>query len=184
MTYHVHKQGSILGLEERLDEIVQFVVDNFIPAGYGGITLSQPDATFPDLGAGWVELVADQLSIDPPRAITPDLAQNSLAFDVKGVWSISFGFTIDHDSSNGGRTINLRFFDKTDNDARGSLPIGIGRNVEVTSQFLTVFLDIAEDDIGHPFSIEVGGGDTVVIDSLDTFIYNAQYVSEFQGELP
>lgn len=184
MTYHVHNQGNILGLEDDLDAIVQFVLDNFSVAGYGGIQLSAADETFPDLGAGYQTLVADTNTIDVPRGTTPDHTTNSVALNLEGVWQISIGFTIEHDSSNQGRTIRLRLRNTVDGTTSTPNPIGIGRNVEVTNWSITTLFQNLPDNLADPMVAEIGGGDTVLVTALDSYYFNVNYVSEYRGAPP
>lgn len=174
----------ITDLQQEVDTLRQNMIDNFVVAGYGGINLSTPDVGFPDLGDGWETLPADNAYFTAPRAVTQDVATDSLSILYPGVWIILIAVAFHHNSSNSGRTTYLRLFDIDDGDAPGKeYPLGIGRNVEDTSESVTFPVVIDEADAGHAFRVEIGGGDDVTIasDGLTIYSFSVIHASEFYG---
>lgn len=136
------------------------------PWGFGEMTLTSPNAGFPDLGAGWTPVTYSTSGFDQNTTLNP--AQGTVSFDREGTWELQFSFSIDHVQENSGRITNMRAFNVTESIGGSSTPIGIGRNVEVTNGTATVWLVVATDDVGDLFRVELGGGDTVVVNEMTT----------------
>ena len=135
----------------------------------------------PDLTLTWVTLVADSVAVASPRGVTQSIANNTLAFNNEGVWSVSIGYSLTHNESNQARTIDLRLFNVTKGIGGLATVVGIGRNTDVTSGSSTVFADIPSGEVGDEWRVEVQSPDVVIDVFENSFNFAGSLVSEFRG---
>lgn len=131
-------------------------VQVFSFAAYGGMYTAIPtDIT---IGLGWDVLKFDSLGLSTPRGVTVSLINNTMAFDVDGVYTLALTGSILHDSVNFGREFLVRIWNVTD----GSEPahpfrVFTGRNADGTNIAVTGQFEITEASKGHDIRFEVGG---------------------------
>jgi hypothetical protein len=152
----------------------------FSVAAYGGIRQSTPVA-LPDIGAGWTTLTADTDSVAVPRAVTQNTANNSLAVNYNGVWLANIGFSISHNEAQAGRTILGRLYNLTQATGGAETVVGIARNTDATIFSTTSLIELAEDLIGDEYVVQIGGGDTLLTVTENSFSFSLTMVGEFRG---
>ena len=123
---------NLQNLSTRLEEFIEFAMEFFSFAAYGGMRMSASTA-FPDLGAAWQDVTVYDTEIVPPRGMTFDPATDRFSFTYPGVYLLATSFTFTHDELNAGRETNTRIYDHTNASGLASSPIGTGRNTHVSS---------------------------------------------------
>lgn len=177
-------QENIVTIARTVDALSVVIAENFVFAAYGQLYLSNPPAAFPDLGASYQKVtVFDTASPTSPKNITIDLSNDSMSFDIPGVYAITISGSFAHNSSNQGRTTNVRFFNETTGTpAANEFPIGIGRNVTDSSAAAIIIAEVTEASVGDDFILQIGGGSTVTSVSFSSTSWTIFSVGEFQGE--
>ena len=114
-----------------------------------------------NLGAGWDDLDHfDTAVITPNGVVMNGLGQ--FTFTKDGLWDLRIQMNFQHNSSNSGRTTNLRLWSVTDSAQVGSdYAVGIGRNVEDTQVSLVPRFPIPEDALGDILVWQIGNGDSI-----------------------
>lgn len=164
--------------------LTEFVLDNYVAAGYGGIGQNDPTNLLPDIPAGgWIDFTGFDIPLVTPKAVGYHFAEDGVSFDETGIWYVSVKLALEHNELNAGRTISLR----TDNRTTGvpstiSFNYGVGRNVGVSNLSLGVFFEVAEDTIGQIIGLEVGGGDAFSLVDCIGAIYEVHHISEYKGD--
>ncbi len=164
-------------LEPSMEETV--ATGNWFPLVYPGSGSGTQDVSqvIGTVGAGWTTIEMDNEGI-PPYGCSFDLAADTFQFLFPGVWQLNGNLFFSHDSSNNGRTTNLRFFNVTDGVPIGTpVPIGIARNVEDSQASFTVLLRLAASDADETIRVEIGGGDTLSAVTISAFAMNLIQVS-------
>jgi len=117
--------------------------------------------------------------------VTVSLANNTIAFDNDGVYSLSLTGSISHDSSNSGREFRVRAYD-TSAGAELGRPFRVftGRNADGSTIAFVALLEITEAMKGNPIRFEVGG----TTDSYTAIDFDGEVsvysVSEWREPLP
>ena len=153
-------------------------------AAYGGLYRSDVAPQGPlAIGAGWTTVEFDASTVATPRGMTVDVANNTFAITLAGVYSLNFSIGLEHDESQQGREFNWRVWDTVDADQLFVRTIGTGRNQAVTTYAKHIQFELAEADVGHPLRIDVGGGsDYVIVEWQDAEI-SVSGVGEYRGTL-
>lgn len=155
----------------------------FTFAAYGAIDIHTPH---PDgnIGVGWQPLDFYNTVRVPARGITLGL-NGEFSVDNQGVYMLNLTGSVEHNSSNGGRSFNIRLYNVTDGIAEPGILIGTGRNAEATTIPVSSLFELSPADVGKIFRAEYGGsGDTysaVVWNALNFSIHN---VGEWRDPLP
>ena len=177
--------------EQKSDPHLQYALetdalDTFSFAAYGGMSYSGDSYPFQDIGEGWEHLdMFDALVVATPRHITVDLDADTLSTDGPGVFMLSLGLSIEHNSlPNSGRVVKIRLFDTVAQTPLGSgFAVGTGRNAEITVVALNAMFDVASGAANHALSVQIGGGDvytSVVFTTASVSVYS---VGEFRETL-
>lgn len=148
------------GLLDRLDLIEQ-IVPELQPAGHGSMSMTDGPQGGADLGAGWQTLDQMDQIVVSERGVNLFVDTGEASFKWVGNWEMVFQVDLSHNSSNGGRTTNIRLFNVPDTTPGQSVPLGIGRNV--TDSHFTAILgfEVVSADLEENFRFEIGGGDTI-----------------------
>jgi len=161
---------GIRALEERVDLLEALIVE-LQPAGYAAASLGTGGEADTDIGAGWNPLdMIDTSTISPRGVEIFPSGDGTFRMTNDGIWQIALSLSFAHNSSNGGRTTNIRMYNITQGFGPTGVPIGIGRNVEDTLATLSIMLDVT--NTADHFRFEIGGGD-----SLTTVVWYALQVS-------
>ena len=150
---------NLQNLSTRLEEFIEFSLEIFGFAAYGGMMMSA-STVFSDLGAAWQDVTVYDAEILTPRGMTFDPATDRFTFTYPGVYLLSTSFTFRHNELNAGRETSVRFYDHTSASGLPSVAIGTARNVDVSSYANTSVLQITSDMVGNEFGIQIGNGDT------------------------
>lgn len=185
-----HPTSAITGLDTKqaeqdqaLADTQNFVINTFVPAGYGGIYDPGPRAM--DLGAAYLIVNFSEAVVDSPVGVDQDFPQNGLIFESEGVWLVSIHFTLSgHNSSNAGRTTYGRLRNTTQGVNGNGIPVGIGRNQEDTNFSIVTLQQISAGAVGDVFKLQLGGGDTITGGSLVGTEFSVAHVSQYYGEFP
>ena len=148
-------------------------------AGYAALQ-APSDSVFPNLGGTWQKLDILTLSPVAARSIVVDPVNSTFAFQHDGVYVLSSSGTFAHNSSNAGRTTQIRLYNETTDVGGSGIVLGTGRNAEATALSFSILVQITEAMKGQIFSVEIGNGDTysaVSFQALSTVFYN---VGEWQ----
>ena len=165
-------------------DFYQPLVNTFTYAAYGGLSMSAPQTGFwNDIGATYQTIdVFDAQPVTTQRGIVSDVANNTFAIEVAGVYWYSLNLTFEHDNSNQGRLTYVRFWDTTDDQPLGpSLVVSTGRNAEATSAALSGLFEQLPEDNNHPMRIEIGGGDSYTAVSFDNAEFSIMGAGEYRG---
>ena len=186
-----HPMTVITGLnsdQQRQDQNLanlEATLGNLVYSGYGGMRQTVP-AALPDIGAGWVTLVADESEVTTPRNITENFTNNSLTPGAFGVWQITIVVNLDHNEvTNTTRMFNVRAFNLTKGWMIGrELHVGVPKNIDTTNLAFTALTEVdpagTYASVGDEIVIQVGGTTdnfTSVVEN--TFVYSANMVSEY-----
>ena len=142
-------------------QIEAWTAANFVVALYGNLTGPDNPGSF---GGAWTPITDySEQRIAVPRGITLDPVAGTFTIDYPGVYEVAVALTIEgHNSSNGGRVTNARFYDVTGGAPLGAgVAIGIGRNQEDTNATFVVPLELDENTDDHAIRLEIGDGDNV-----------------------
>jgi len=153
---------------------IEAILLDLKPAAYGGMEIDSPPVVAVDIPAvTYLPITFYQSLHLPSRGCTFDPVGGTVSIDseVPGVWQFILNFTIEHNESNSGRTVNVRLFNVTDGLPVGSSwPIGIGRNQPTTNFAHTFMAEVFPALTGKLFRFEIGGGP--VGDTLTGVIWN------------
>lgn len=152
----------------------------FVAAGYGSVSLTTPTSMGTVTVFETVPFDTDVLTT--PRGVTQDQANDGLRFNAKGIWSISVILSLSHDEINAGREFDFRTFNDTQSLAGLVIPIGIGRNVGVTTFAGTFLVEILGPAVGDLFVLQIGNGDTLLTTTMEYAGFSVNHVSELQEE--
>ncbi len=163
----------------RIDLLESLIVEMVISA-YGSVIQEATISNF-NIGAGWTTLPFDTLTTSP-RGISFNTTNNTFQFENAGAWRISTGFNLSgHNSSNQGRTTNIRLWNVADSAEAGRISIGIGRNVEDTQINVSNIWNITEDNLNEEYRFEVGGGSSVTGGDLTNHSIAANYLDRLSS---
>lgn len=162
-----------------LEDAQAWVKRFFTPAGYGQIGLNAV-TPISDFGPGtWREIPMDVELVPNPRGITYNLANNSMQFDVDGIWLLCIKVSLRFTEVNFGRDLQLRFFNKTDGTAGTTIFIeGVGRNSDTGSITFSVLSPGDTVIEGKEYSLEVSGNSSFTGVQCIGAIYGVTYQSE------
>lgn len=157
----------------------------FAFAAYGGMIVDT-DAAFSNLGGSYQVIdVFDEVYPATPRGVTVSLPASTLAFENDGVYAFAITGTFEHNSSNQGRTTNIRVWNVTDGAQLGApWVIGTGRNAEATPIAFVGLTEIVESNKNKEFRLEIGGGDTYSSVSFNALVFQVWNVGEWREPLP
>lgn len=161
------------------------VLANFAFSAYGAMEYDGVVVGFPDLGAGWQNIdIFNSLPVATPRHVTVNLGGSTVAVDTPGVFAITITISINHNSSNSGRTTRVRLFDVTDGQPLGDgYVIGTGRNAEATTASATILAELGVDDVNHDLIVQIGGGAIYTSVEFNAATFSIYSVGEYRGEL-
>jgi hypothetical protein len=175
--------GTIYRRLNTLDDHVRLLVENLVYAGYGGLRELGPTA-FDVPALIYSTVPFSTVAVTTPKEVTQDPATNSLSVAKGGVWLLVVSGTLaGHDSSNQGRTFNLRLWNATESVGGSPIPIGVGRNVEDTNFSVTVLVELLDTDIGDIYQLELGGVDAITGGELVGLNWMFTHVSEYKEAL-
>lgn len=169
----------------RLIEVVNKLTDNSVYSAYGALSLTSPPVSFNDIDSSWQTVdVFDTDSVITPKGINTDLSSNSLSVENDSTYELVFICSINHNSSNSGRTINIRLFDLDTNEPLANqFPVGVGRNVEDTTVTAIFPFEVTEENRNQRLSVQIGGGDTLTSVEFSSASYQIFGIGEFKGDL-
>ena len=153
-------------------------------AAYAGIRYSGAPYTFPDIGAAWQDLdfMAD-LAVAVPRHITANAVNSTLAPDQAGVYFASVSLSFNHIDAQSGRITSIRLYNHTTATSSAAFQIGTGRNTEVTSASVSMFLDVPIGSEDNEIGLQIGGGDAYQGVGFSACAFNLHSVGEYRGLL-
>jgi hypothetical protein len=164
-------------ISTELSSIAQISLAGFVTIGYGGVRLRDAD-TFQDLGAGFVPLPFTQGVVLNPVGVTQDFENDGIRINGKGVWSVVFGFSMQHNEVNAGRIYELQIWNATKSREIQIVTLGTGRNTAYSDFSTATLIDVDENDTGDLIQARIGGGSYT-----DVIIYScelsANSVSEY-----
>ena len=158
-----------------------FSILTFVNAGYGAISLATP-TLMGTIGAGFNTVPMDSENISDPRNVTHDLASEGLHIDDEGIWRITAMLSLSHDELNAGRTIFVRLWNETEAVALVTIPVGIGRNIGVTTWTGTFLVEFPAALVGDTIQLQIGGGNVVLATTAEFASLNCNNCGEFRGE--
>lgn len=167
-------------LDSKIDALQQWVAANFVVALYA--SMDDPDTGIGSIGADWETITTYESNAVPPRGIATDLAAGTMVFTFPGIYELGIYLNMQgHNSSNSGRTSQMRLFNLDDNMPGDGLAYGIGRNQEDTLVSANALFEIDETEINKRYALQIGGGDSVT--SIDKMVvgFEAQNVGEWRG---
>lgn len=180
MPYHTHATRDIL----KLDEIHQFIMDSFVAAGYGSISLADPTPLL-DIDATWQKIPFDTAAIAVPKGVVYDLPANGITVNVEGIWTLSLTITLSFAEAQAGRTLQIRSFN-TDL-ATGATPIQsfVGRNTAGHTVTFSLPVEISPAAVGDVFVVEISSAtDTFTTVQAEAANWSLTHSSEYKGALP
>lgn len=131
-----------------------------LPIGYGGIRQTQSNVALPDIGAGWITLLADASTVRTPKQVSQRPGENGLTPEAYGIWEMSVNITLKFDETNAGREVQLRLYNVTEDAPRDSTTTGIGRNSAYLTFNVTFLIEGRVDGLQDLYTVQVGNGDT------------------------
>ena len=135
-----------------------------VPAiGYGSMNLGTPGASFPNLGAAYQDITVFDTVGDGPVGATVNTTTGQFSFLEQGIWQLSISVSFEHNSTNNGRTTNVRLWNVTKGAASNSFIIGTGRNAEASNASISLSVVVQNPstrETGDLFVWQIGGGDT------------------------
>lgn len=172
--------------------LANFMLDNYVAAGYGGIGQDAATNPLPDIGAGaWIDFTGFDIPLVAPKAVSYDFANDGLQFNEEGIWYVSIKLALQHNELNAGRQIALRFDNRTTNTP-GTVEFryGVGRNTDVTNITLGVFFEVENaavvtgvaQALGDTIGLEIGGGSAFSLIDCIGAIYEVHHISEYKGD--
>lgn len=174
--------------ESNLEWMYNLFLDVFVIVVKGGVRMTSP-TPFADLGVGWQTLDLFDEEIITPTGITMDLGTNT--FTVNDASEILFQISgaFSHNSLNDGRETFVRLYNVTKGTGGNGIPLGTGRNVEITSlaasTAFTVVADGAQaNSVGDVFRVEIGGGAIYSAVEFETFSLTLTSIGPWLGARP
>jgi hypothetical protein len=140
-----------------LTSLNQFAtLNSYVWAGQGGIGLSAA-TPIADLSVNWEAVPFDAEDI-PANGTTHDLPNNALQFQSAGIWNITVFVNLAHNESNGGREIDVRFYNLTDSAAGQEFTFPVARNQPGTAISFSALTNISASEIDKSWQLQVSGG--------------------------
>lgn len=161
----------------------QEAVDTFVLAAYGGVQAVLPiDGGPTSIGAAWTPLTFDMV-VQPaiPKYFTVDAANGTLQAHFNGMYAVAITVAFEHNSSNSGRTTNIRVYNVTQGIGGAGVVVGTGRNAEATSFSGTILYQVVNDN--DVFRIEIGNGDSYTAIDWNAVAFQMWSVGPFTGTL-
>ena len=178
------REMSVSANSDRIESVVETVLEEFQYVAYGGLNLTTPGTSFSDLDGTYQTLtVFDATAFTTPRNITQNLVNDSLEFDLEGVYEVSVVLAFEHNEDNAGRQTNIRFYNSTDASSLGVIPVFIARNQPGTNINITLPVEVLSANTGDEIVIQLGGGDSVTSVSFDLAEYYIKSIGEYRGTL-
>lgn len=171
---------SLFSRVERLERVIVLLV----PSAVGELVLAASTAAFPDLDSTtWVPVTQYDATVpataSEAKGVTLDPVNGTIAPGSAGIWRVDFSFSLEHDESNSGRSMELRFFNTDSGIGSDVITIAIGRNQPGTSYSVAAFAELAVGDIGDPYRLElkmeVGSAD-LAFNTFTQLGYSLTYV--------
>ena len=151
---------------------------SLVRAGYGEVKLSAPQF-IGTVNATPFRLPADSTDVPNPVNVTENLANDSLAMELDGVWQFSVVVDFTFDSSNNtGRKLTIELYNQTAATTKKSINVGVGRDGSVATFGGAAIFDVALAEISDEFVVRVySTTDTFTNASLDNFNFSLVHVS-------
>ena len=133
-------------------------------SGLGGMSLSAPTLTGQDITAAWAPLSVFDSVAATERGVLSNATTDTFQFQYPGTWDLALNMSISHDSSQQGRTFQLRTFNVTEGVGTTGIIVGVGRNSEATLVNVKARFPVTTADVGDTFRIEIGNGSAITVD--------------------
>lgn len=168
--------------------LANFLLDNFVTAGYGSIKRTTPVA-LADIGATWQQLPWEAVGITDPKGMAYDLPTGMIV-EHFGIWALNLLVNLAFDDANAGRDVQIRLVNVSDGTAATPVTFFVGRNQDGVSIPLPT---LVESTGGTDISIsQVAATKTLALEirsEADTFtsvvfeagVWSFNYVSEYGG---
>lgn len=176
--YPSDQDGRDKYLIDELNKISFAIAQNADDKGYGGVLLDAPDTSFGDITTAWKVLAFDAPALANPLYVDQLPGNNGLKLQKAGVWSVSIGFSLLHDSVNSGRVLEMQVRNVTQGLSPRSTLIGTARNQDVTIFMGTIMVEVSEAAVGDLFQIRlrVSSGNDYDVTSLVTAVFEVDIV--------
>ncbi len=178
---------GIEGLFGRVGQLERLIV-LLVPSAVGSLDLIAT-AAFPNLDSTtWVPITQYDSTVpsnaSEAKGVTLDVVNGTIAPGSAGIWRVDFSFSMEHDESNQGRTLELRFFNVDTATPSEVVSIAIGRNQPGTSYSVAIFAELAVADIDDAYRLElkmeVGSGGLNLI-TFTELSYALSYVDAVES---
>ena len=166
---------------EQVKSDKQWVADNFVVAAYISKS-SGNNIAFPDLDATWQDMDFITTVGVTPRGIV-DQPNGQFSFSYPGVFSMSISGSMEHDSSNNGRTFSVRLINFADSTPGNGIVVGTGRNQDATTIVASGMFEITAANLDENYGFQIGGGDTYTAVNFQTISYFLMSVGLWEGAL-
>lgn len=137
----------------------RWVVDGVVPPDLPSLSLVTPVIPSASLGGTYQDL---QFQEQKQNTYMGFENLTDFYFEIPGLYAITFNLAFEHNSSNSGRTTNIRLWNNTTSESAGVYPVGTGRNSEITNASIAFLANITVQDVinRNNFRFQIGGGDS------------------------
>lgn len=170
------------GLTERIEKLEEWVVQ-LVLAGYGGM-YGLDVVVGAVIPATWTTMAFFNVEAPTPaRFVTINLPNDSIAFDIEGVWALDITLNVEHDEINASRRFELRIYNLTKAVATPlDWVIGIGRNTDASEFGPSLLVNIPAANVGDQYVLQWQSADTINVVALPAISFTANHVGEL-GQL-
>ncbi len=152
-------------------------------AAYAGVTYNGAPLGWSDITGTFQSIdITNALMLPNHRGVVQDVDSGALSPNLEGVYYITVGGSLGHNSSNSGRTTSVRLYDLVSAQAVGDpYQIGIGRNVEVTTLNIGFPVEVVGVGTSANLVVQIGGGDTLTTVEWLAYSYSMHSIGEYRG---
>jgi len=169
--------------ESNLEWMYNLFLDIFVIAVKGGVRMTSP-TPFADLGAGWQTLDLFDAETIIPTGVTINLVANTFSVDEESEVLMQVTGAFSHAALNAGRETFLRLFNVTKGSAEAGIPIGTGRNAEITNMATSAAFLVDATVVGDVYRVEIGGGDAYTAVEFEQFSLTITSAGPWLGPRP
>ena len=166
-----------------LEWMYDLFLDIFVIAVKGGARMVT-STPFADLGAGWQTLDLFDAETIIPTGVTINLVANTFSVDEESEVLMQVTGAFSHAALNAGRETFLRLFNVTKGSAEAGVPIGTGRNAEITNMAASAAFLVDATVVGDVFRVEIGGGDAYTAVEFEQFSLTITSAGPWLGPRP
>jgi hypothetical protein len=163
--------------------LLQFVVDTFVYAGYGAISLDSESARN-NIDATWQTLPFNAVSLADPVGVSYDLFNNGFAYEQQGIWRMTASIGLTFSEVNAGRRMEMRILNSTTGiPVPGEVQYAVARNTDGINLTLNLLVAVSDTAIGDIFQLQIRSelfnfASVVAIGS----VWDTNHISEYKGD--